>query len=332
MTARVDVGFSFELYPPRSAQVAARMPQIVRALAETAPRFISVTYAASGASRDASRAVLAEVRASGARPMAHLTCVRSSFDAAHRLVRRFLDDGITDFLAVRGDPPADGVGDGLGEIRSAAELVQLIHRVHAERVPYDEVPVPGLPGAARVGRRSDEVHIAVAAFPGGHPASRSLAQDVDTLLAKEAAGATLALTQLFFHADDYFRLVERARAGGVRMPIVPGIMPVTSPARLARMLELSGQPEPYELAIALEVEPSVEGRRAIGIGHAARLARTLIEGGAPGIHLYTFNREHTALAVLREAGLVGDAHRPAARIGPQRIPNLVPNLPQEGES
>lgn len=322
-----EAAYSFELYPPRSPTVAARLPGIVAALASTLPRFISVTFGAGGTSRDASRAVLALVKASGVDPMAHLTCVSSTWDAAHALVRQFLDDGITDFLAVRGDPPAAG-GDGLGEIRSAAELVQLIHRVHAERVPYDEVPVPGIPGAAEVDRRRQHVRIAVAAFPNGHPSSRGIAQDVDTLLAKQAAGATMAITQLFFHAEDYFRFAERARAAGVTMPIVPGVMPVTSPARLARMLELSGEDEPSELAIALEIEPDAEVQRRIGVTHAAAFIRALLDGGAPGIHLYTFNHHRTALDVLEASGLTAGGL-------PTRKPSRdarTPRPEQEGRS
>jgi methylenetetrahydrofolate reductase (NADPH) len=321
--------YSFELYPPRTAAIASRLPEIVGALAATHPRFISVTYGAAGTTRDASRDVLARIKATGVEPMAHLTCVRSTYTAAHALVRRFLDDGITNFLAVRGDPPEDGEGDGLGEIRSAAELVQLIDRVHAERVPYDEVPVPGVPGAAEVEHRREQVRIAVAAFLNGHPASRGIAQDIDTLLAKQAAGATMALTQLFFHAGDYFRFVERARRAGVMMPIVPGVMPVTSPARLARMLELSGEGSPDELALALEREDTVEGQRAIGVAHAAGLIRTLLRGGAPGVHLYTFNHHRTALEVIDAAGLTSSD--PSSTSTPEPVSWPAPRTAQKGQ-
>ena len=140
--------------------------------------------------------------------------------------------------------------------------------------------------------------MAVAAFPTGHPRSRGPAQDVDTLLAKEIAGANLAITQLFWHADDYLGFVERARAAGVTIPILPGIMPVTTPARLARLTELTGVEPPAELEIDLEIEPDPEAQAELGIAYAARLAADVLDGGAPGLHLYTFNRHEAVLDVL----------------------------------
>jgi len=233
-------------------------------------------------------------------------------------VHEFLEAGVTRFLALRGDPPIGAVEGAtlLGELASAAELVQLIHRVQAERVPYGSENVPGSPHALRVDVASrPRAQVAVAAFPNGHPRSRSRSQDIDALLAKEAAGASFAITQLFFHPSDYVHFVERARAAGVRIPIIPGVMPVTSPARLRRMVELSGEDLPADLAVALEVEPDDEGRARIGVEHAARLVRTLVDSGAPAVHLYAFNRHEAVLEVLAESGLL---HAGAA------VPDLVP--------
>jgi methylenetetrahydrofolate reductase (NADPH) len=316
-----DTAFSFELFPPRTAASAAALPRTIDLLAATGPRFMSVTYGAGGSSRDSSLEVLRYIlENTDVDPMAHLTCVGSSHEEANRLIREFLDAGIRSFLALRGDPPADAT-DGesyLGDLHSAAELVQLIHRVQAERSPYRELPVPGFPGARAVDTEREHVTIAVAAFPNGHPRSRSVSQDIDTLLAKQAAGANLGITQLFFHPEDYLRFVQRAREAGVAFPILPGIMPVTSPARLRRMLELSGEDLPSDLAIRLEIEPTEEGRREIGVAHAAEFAATLMAGGAPGIHLYTSNRHETVLAVLERAGLL-DPDRPNTR-SPQKEP------------
>ena len=311
------VPVSFEVYPPRSEAGFAALHETIRHLAAVDPRFISVTYGAGGSTGGRSLELLTHIlRETHVEPLAHLTCVGSTYAGANALIREFLDAGITSFLAHRGDPPAGASEDDafLGDLESAAQLVQLIDRVQAERAPYTEAPFPGVPGAVRVEQRP-KVDIAVAAFPNGHPRSRHATQDIDALLAKQAAGATLAITQLFFHADDYLGFVDRARAAGVTIPILPGIMPVTSPVRLRRVLELTGEPLPVDLSVALEVEPTPEGQRDVGIAHAAELSRRVLDGGAPGIHLYAFNSHDTVLAVLRDAGIVTapDPHKEAHR-------------------
>jgi methylenetetrahydrofolate reductase (NADPH) len=305
--------FSFELYPPRNPAAEEALQTAVVALEAAGPEFISVTYGANGSSRGVSLDVLRHlIQNTSVTPMAHLTCVGSSYSEASYLIREFLDAGVTSFLAVRGDPPS-GVDEkdiDLGDLGSAGELVQLIHRVQKEREPFLQHDVPGFPGAKRLGR-GRKVTIAVAAFPNGHPRSRSRAQDLDTLLAKEAAGANLAITQLFFHADDYLGFVEDARAAGVTMRILPGIMPVLSVGRLQRMLELSGEAMPHELLTALEAAPTPEAASQVGVQACIRLARGLLDGGAPGIHLYTFNRSEAPLAVLDGAGLLSTTRMPA---------------------
>ena len=298
--------FSFEVYPPKSVAAASALTRTIDHLAAAGPEFISVTYGANGSSRNSSLDVLRYIKDhTTADAMAHLTCVSSSHAEASRLIREFLDAGIRSFLAVRGDAPqgtAEGDSTFLGDLHSAGELVQLIHRVQAERVPYTETVIPGLPGARGVKTERSKVRIGVAAFPNGHPSSRSVTQDIDTLLAKQAAGANLAITQLFFHADDYLSFIQRARSAGVLFPILPGIMPVTSPNRLRRIVQLSGEKLPAELSIQLEVEPTEKGQRQIGIDHAVRLGRDVLAGGAPGLHLYAFNQHDTVLNVLEGCG------------------------------
>jgi methylenetetrahydrofolate reductase (NADPH) len=242
--------------------------------------------------------------------MAHFTAIGSSYREASELLREFLDAGVRSFLALRGDPPA-GVPESeveLGEFGSASELVQLIHAVQREREPFVTHDVPGFPGAKRLGS-SRPVTIAVATFPNGHPSSTSRAQDLDTLLAKEAAGANLAITQLFFEADEYLGFVDDARAAGVTMPILPGIMPVLSEKRLHRVLELTGEAMPDRLLRALR---TADDPAAAGVAHAAGVARDVLAGGAPGIHLYTSsNRSDAPLAVLGEVGLLTSREIPA---------------------
>lgn len=298
--------FSFELYPPRSARSEAALYACLPDLVAAGPEFISVTYGANGTSREPSLDVLGHIlQGTNVQAMAHLTCVGSSYAQASELIRQFLDAGVTSFLALRGDPPEGAIeaDSFLGDLGSAGELVQLIHRVQSEREQFTFQEVPGFPAARRIisGRK---VTIAVAAFPNGHPRSRSISQDLDTLLAKEAAGANLAITQLVFHADDFLGFVDKAREAGVTMRILPGIMPVLSPQRLKRIVELTGEATPVELERRLLAASDESEHRRIGIDHAVALGRDVIAGGATGLHLYTFNQHEPVLAVLRGAGLL----------------------------
>ncbi|MFH8251017.1 methylenetetrahydrofolate reductase [Microbacterium sp. B2969] len=303
-TSTDQVPFSFELYPPRTDAATAALHETIRHLAAAGPRFISVTYGAGGSTGGRSLELVRHILdTTDVQPLAHLTCVGTTYEGAARLIREFLDAGITSFLALRGDPPAGSSEDDefLGDLETAAQLVQLIHRAQAECTPFTEASIPGVPVAARIAERP-RAEVAVAAFPNGHPRSRHPLEHIDALLAKQAAGATSAITQLFFHADDYLGFVEESRAAGVVIPILPGIMPIVSSARLHRVLELTGEKLPADLAARLEAEPTAEGQRAVGVDHAATLVREVVDGGAPGIHLYAFNHHETVLEVLHEAG------------------------------
>jgi methylenetetrahydrofolate reductase (NADPH) len=278
----VSLPFSFEVYPPRKPELQAALHATIQALAEAGPQFITVTYGANGSSRDASLDCLRYIRENtDVEPLAHLTCVGSTRAEITAVVDSFMEAGIRQFLALRGDPPegSDATSDYLGELSSATELVQLIH--------------------ARGGNR---VTVSVAAFPNGHPQSSTPQQDIDVLLAKQAAGAEFALTQLFFDAADYLQFAAAARQAGVTMPIIPGIMPVTSLGRLRRIVDITGERMPAELETALESAASPADARAIGTAHAVALCRALVAGGAPSLHLYAFNEHETVLAVLAQLG------------------------------
>jgi methylenetetrahydrofolate reductase (NADPH) len=278
----VSLPFSFEVYPPRKPELQAALHATIQALAEAGPQFITVTYGANGSSRDASLDCLRYIRENtDVEPLAHLTCVGSTRAEITAVVDSFMDAGIRQFLALRGDPPegSDATSDYLGELSSATELVQLIH--------------------ARGGNR---VTVSVAAFPNGHPQSSTPQQDIDVLLTKQAAGAEFALTQLFFDAADYLQFAAAARQAGVTMPIIPGIMPVTSLGRLRRIVDITGERMPPELETALESAASPADARAIGTAHAVALCRALVAGGAPSLHLYAFNEHETVLAVLAQLG------------------------------
>ena len=279
------VPLSYEVYPPREGADASGLQNSILKLASTEPEFISVTFGAAGSSTKNSLEVLNFIKQNtSATPLAHITCVGNTFTEARGLVEQFLANGIYDFLALRGDLPLDPVKAAKGELKTAAEMVQLINSVQAS--------IPNHP----------PVNISVATFPNGHPESDSLAQDVQALLAKQQAGAKFAITQLFFFASEYENFVALARAAGVTIPILPGIMPVTSMQRLRRVLELTGETNPVELSKKLSVD-SKEEAVAAGVEWAADLARELVEVGAPGIHLYAFNQHETVFRVIEQAGL-----------------------------
>lgn len=301
-----DIPVSFEVYPPRDLASAGNLVTTIKELAAVNPQFISVTFGAGGSNRRSSLDVLRFIKEhTHIEALAHLTCVGTTHAEAAAIVREFLEAGITSFLALRGDPPTDEehVGEFMGDIKSASELVQLIANLQSERVPWTESHAPGNDRGRILDPTPGRVTIAVAAFPNGHPESGSTRKDIDSLLAKQAAGADFALTQLFFHADDYFRFVDKARDAGVEIPIIPGIMPITSHSRLMKVVELTGEKEPSELSIALQVEPDAAGRARVGVDYATDLVTKLVKGGAPAIHLYAFNRHDTVLDVVRGAGL-----------------------------
>lgn len=279
----VQVDVSFEVYPPRSVEKMPELQESIRVLDSIGPEFISVTFGAGGSSTrdslDVLRFIRDEVQATA---LAHLTCVGTTRDEATELVKSFLDEGITHFLALRGDLP-EGESEHGGELAHAVHLVELMTSLSSHHTAPERV--------------------AVAAFPNGHPESPTPDHDIETLLRKQNAGATLAITQLFFYTADYVAFVDKARVAGVTIPILPGLMPITSPGRLNRVLELSGEARPQELSDALLGTEDVHAREAHGVQWSARMIEELVDAGAPGVHLYAFNQHRTVLSVLEQAGV-----------------------------
>ena len=274
---------SFEVYPPKSPEGLPALHSSIRALDGVNPDFISVTFGAGGSSTRSSLDVLRFIRDNTrATPLAHLTCVGTTRNEVAELIHSFLGEGINHFLALRGDLPA-GADHHEGELEHASDLVALMMELHEESLGPDRV--------------------AVAAFPNGHPESESRQRDIETLLIKEESGATLAITQLFFYTSDYERFVDEARRAGVTMPILPGLMPILSPSRLDRVLQLSGEARPQELSDALQSASTKEEMSRIGIDWTASMVRELVDAGAPGIHLYAFNQHDAVLSVLEQAGV-----------------------------
>ncbi|MDP4886539.1 MAG: methylenetetrahydrofolate reductase [Aquiluna sp.] len=273
------VQISFEVYPPRKPEAMGELQEAILKLSSVGAEFISVTFGAGGSETKNSLEVLKFIKEnSGSTPLAHLTCVGTTSEQAAAIVEEFRQQGINDFLALRGDLPQSGQLPH-GALERADQLVTLIAQ----------------------SRTSGK--IAVAAFPNGHPESHDSRRDIDALLAKQEAGADFAITQLFFYARDYFNFMDLARSRGVRIPVIPGIMPITSSKRLTRVLELTEEKEPSELARALASTDLATSKEA-GIDWAANLVSELVAGGVEAVHLYAFNEYRNVTEVLRRAKLV----------------------------
>ena len=278
MTSEVQI--SFEVYPPRKPETMGELQEAIIKLAGLGARFISVTFGAGGSETKNSLEVLRYISENtNSTALAHLTCVGTTREQAASIVQEFRGHGINDFLALRGDLPQSGQLP-IGALERADQLVSLISE-----------------------SRGGAGEIAVAAFPNGHPESMDSRKDIDALLAKQQAGADYAITQLFFYAKDYFEFLELARSRGVTIPIVPGIMPITSGKRLARVLELTGEANPVDLALGLD-SSDPGAAREVGIEFAASLVSDLVAGGVTAVHLYAFNEHKNVTEVLRRAKLV----------------------------
>ena len=280
---------SFELFPPRTPEARDTLWETLARLAAVSPDFASITYGASGSTRNESRDVVRRLATDHTiRPLAHLTCVSASKAEIAAVIEEFLGEGVRDFLALRGDPPqgqSDWRPDPDG-LLYASQLVSHIRQV-----------------ARANGIGKEELSIGVAAFPAQHADERWRAQALEVLLAKQDAGADFAVTQVFYDADEYLTLAEDARAAGITLPIVPGIIPLVNPARAGRLEQMTGVPVPGSLIGALEAAEGVDAARRAGVAHAAALSREVLDGGAPGIHIYTFNRHQAVLELVEATGL-----------------------------
>lgn len=291
LTGAAPIALSYELFPPRTPAAAQRLWATIRELESTSPDYVSVTYGASGSNRDTAVELLNRLLTETTlRPLAHLTCVGNTAEDLAVIITDLLDHGVRGILALRGDHPADGsVEHPPGALTYAQDLIELIRRVEQRRTAL---------------LCAGKVAIGVAAYPSKHPESPNEQHDIEVLLAKQRSGADFAITQVFFHPDHYAKLVTRARRAGVTIPIIPGVMPLTSLRRLQRLGSLTGvEPDP-ELVRALGNADDDGQRRRIGVQATVDLARGALDAGAPGIHLYTFNEHGAALDVLDKLQLL----------------------------
>lgn len=269
---------SFEFFPPKDEAGEANLWSAFEKLLEVSPDYVSVTYGAGGSNRERSLAVVDRM-APRVLTIGHLTCVGATKESTQDILQHFEGAGVGAILALRGDAPKDDPDAlGNGELKTALELVNLAHA-------------------------ATKLEVGVAAFPEVHPESPNMEHDSKVLALKQAAGATFAVTQLFFSVQAYTELVASARAAGATMPIVPGVMPIANAKQVVRMAELSGAAIPPELLAKFDAAADDDEARAIGMAYSTELAKDLVASGAPGIHIFTLNHHAAAIELARGAGL-----------------------------
>lgn len=277
--------FSVEFFPPKDEQGETDLWKAIDRLQPLDPAFVSVTYGAGGSSRDRTIRTTGRIVAdTDLVAMAHLTAVSHSVDELRAVLLAYRDAGIENVLAIRGDPPGDPLGEWSAHAEGltyADELVRLVKEVD--------------PGFC----------VGVAAFPYGHPRSADVDTDLRHLLAKIDAGADFAITQLFLEPDGFLRMRDRLVAAGCPVPVLPGIMPLTSVRTLHRGPELSGAPLPPGLEERLApYADDAAAFRAAGLDVTTELCAALLAEGVPAIHFYTLNRSTATSEIVHRLGLV----------------------------
>jgi len=274
-----DRYYSFEFFPPKTAEGAEKLRNTRAQLAPLQPKYISVTFGAGGTTQQGTLDAVLEIQREGIDAAPHLSCVGSSRESIRAILKTYRDAGIRHIVALRGDMPS-GMGE-IGEFRYANELVEFIR--------------------AETG---DWFHIEVAAYPEYHPQARSPRHDLENFVRKVKAGANSAITQYFFNADAYFRFVDDVRAMGVEVPIVPGIMPITNHSQLMRFSEMCGAEVPRWVAKRLEsFGDDKEAIRAFGLDVVTGLCERLLDAGVPGLHFYTLNTAGATKAIWQRLKL-----------------------------
>lgn len=283
---------SFEFFPPRTDSAWEDLYQTIRELESLEPSFVSVTYGAGGGTRELTHDLVVRINETTTiPPIPHLTCVGHTRGEVAAVLQRYAEAGVMNILALRGDPPR-GCGNydwAAGDFRHAADLVSFI-RVFNESGAHPDPRGFG---------------IGVAGFPEGHPATPNRMAELEFLKAKVDAGADYICTQLFFDNHDFFDFRDRCQLAGIEIPIIAGIMPVTSLQGMRRMAELAaGARYPAKLIRALQrAGDHAENVERAGIHYAAQQCSGLLDGGVDGIHFYTLNRSHATREIYRSLGL-----------------------------
>ncbi len=281
---RKETTFSFEFFPPKDASGEEKLWATIAELESHAPDFISVTYGAGGSTRERTTRITSEITHRTKIPtVAHLTCVGSTRDELTEILKTYHLAGIKSILALRGDPEGGPGAPWISTPGGFSHSDQLVHL------------------AAETGN----FKIGVAAFPDGHPASRgNLELDIEVLLRKEELGASFATTQFFFDVSRWSALVERMAARRSKLPIIPGILPVTSVKQLLHMSKLGGTPIPPRLEERFaQLGNDLLAVKSLGVEIATNLCQELLRAGAPGLHFYTMNSSTATREIYANLGI-----------------------------
>ncbi|MGA2807996.1 MAG: methylenetetrahydrofolate reductase [NAD(P)H] [Terracidiphilus sp.] len=279
----LPLSFSFELFPPRTPAGAAKLPGVIRQLAAVEPDYFSITHGACGSDQDGTyETLITVVEHAGVEAVPHLTCVGSTREHIAAQLDRYRTAGVKRIVALRGDLPATAMSPAApGEFHYANELVRFIRETHG-----------------------DAFKIEVAAYPEMHPQATCPGADFDNFRMKVEAGADGALTQLFYNADAYFDFMDRCSKAGIGIPVVPGIMPITSYANTLRFCTGCGADLPRWVRLRLEqLEDDTAALLDFGLDVVTRLCETLLRNGAPGLHFYTINQAAPALRLWQNLAL-----------------------------
>ena len=271
--------YSLEFFPPRTPEGVQKLRAARRQLAQLKPAFCSVTFGAGGSTREGTLETVLEIRAEGMAAAPHLSCIGSTRTSLAEVLAQYRAHGIRHLVALRGDLPSGSVD--AGEFRYANELVAFIRE-----------------------ETGDWFHVDVAAYPEMHPQADSPQQDLANFKRKVDAGANSAITQYFYNPDAYSRFVDDCEAIGVRVPIVPGIMPIASASKLARFSDACGAEIPRWIRRRLEgYGDDVASVRAFGLDVVTDLCAKLVARGAPGLHFYTLNQASLTTTIWQRLGL-----------------------------
>jgi methylenetetrahydrofolate reductase (NADPH) len=287
---------SFEFFPPRTAAAWEDLYQAIRELEPLQPTFVSVTYGAGGGTRELTHDLVVRInQTTSIPPVPHLTCVGHSEQDVLEILERYAAAGVSNILALRGDPPKDRPDYDWSEsgFRHAADLVRFIKKFNATGAHPD-------PRGFGIG---------VAGFPEGHPTTSNRLHELDFMKAKVDAGADYICTQLFFDNHDFLDYRDRCALAGISVPIIAGVMPVSSLSGMARMAELAaGARYPAKLMRALDrAKSSAEAVERVGIHYAAEQCAGLLHEGVDGIHFYTLNKSHATREIYNSLGLAAGA-------------------------